>query len=409
MSTSDSEMAGILSKKPPGEWAQRDLAQKQEVLKALYDNTDKLSPEDKAGLIAFLAGCLGKEETELSELFDRVSTTDRSPEGFEGFRSFFQALKPLDAKLIPFNCEEIKSVFNPWPPSITAQRLPVNAQALLGEYLHDSDIPAAISVSDTHQMIHIASSDADGKPNIYPIHSVAKVFTGVLAIMMVHEKPDGEHSILPEDNLDLPIKAQLAPDVWALLPSTIQVHLESNNVTLRQLMTHRSGLGDYGYDPGTGTYRDKLEAGENPDVSEIKDFLRFAEDKIYPVDERPHYSNLGMTLVGLAVEQAYQTYQKEHPTLSLPPLNFFGILKHFVLDDAGMTDFFERAPMDDEHTVQINPADKAALGWVGGPAGGYWTTTDDLVTFGQWLYEKCQDPTFLDLIVRHGEEFYDKN
>ena len=32
MSTSDSEMAGILSKKPPGEWAQRDLAQKQSCL-----------------------------------------------------------------------------------------------------------------------------------------------------------------------------------------------------------------------------------------------------------------------------------------------------------------------------------------------------------------------------------------
>ena len=39
-------------------------------------------------------------------------------------------------------------------------------------------------------------------------------------------------------------------------------------------------------------------------------------------------------------------------------------------------------------------------------AGGYWTTTDDLVKFGQWLYEKCQVPTFRDLIEQHGEEFY---
>lgn len=72
-----------------------------------------------------------------------------------------------------------------------------------------------------------------------------------------------------------------------------------------------------------------------------------------------------------------------------------------------MTNFFEKAPKDDTVlTVQTNPNDKAASGWVGGPAGGYWTTTDDLVKFGRWLHEKCQDPTFRTLVERHGEEFY---
>ena len=85
------------------------------------------------------------------------------------------------------------------------------------------------------------------------------------------------------------------------------------------------------------------------------------------------------------------------------------MLKHFVLDDAEMTNFFERAPVDDEHTVRTNPADKAALGWVVGPAGGYWTTIEDLVKFGQWLYEQCKDPAFHDLIERHVEEFYNKD
>lgn len=189
----------------------------------------------------------GKEETELNELFDKVSTTGRSPEGFDDLRGFFQTLKPLDAMLIPFNCETIKIVFNPWPSSNTAQRLPKNGSVLLEEYLRDSVIPAAVSFNDAHRMIHIASSDVDGKPNVYPIHSVAKVFTGVLAILMIHEKPDEEHSILPETDVDLPIKDQLAPDVWSLLPPSIQDHLERNHITLRQLMTHRSGLGDYAH------------------------------------------------------------------------------------------------------------------------------------------------------------------
>lgn len=425
MPTSNAEITHPLSRKHPGEWAQRDLDQKQEILKALYDNIDKLSPEDKANNVGFLASCLREEHTkesqekkekEVNELFDETAS-------FEDFRDFFQALKPLDAKLIPFNCKMIKMVVNPWPTSNATQRLPENGSILLEEYLQDSAIPAAVSVSDAHRTIHIAASEVDKKPNVYPIHSVAKVFTGVLAIRMLHEKPDGKHSILSEASMDKPIKELLSTEAWDLLakggevPSPLQTHLEVNHVTLRQLMTHQSGLGDYGYDSGTGTYRDTLERGEAawavraPVVREIRDFLQFSEDKTYPVGEF-HYSNLGITLAGLAVENAYKTYQDTHPELSLRPLNFFGMLEHYILKPAKMKNFFERAPVGDEHTVQTNPADKAALGWVGGPAGGYWTTTDDLVKFGQWLYEKCTDPkdrTFKDLIERHGEEFYDKD
>ncbi|WP_131775118.1 serine hydrolase domain-containing protein [Legionella anisa] len=403
MSTSNEEMAGLLSIKTPGKWAQKDLVQKQEILRSLYNNIDKLSPADKEGLVGYLAVCLKKDKEEVRALFESVSETERSIEGFEEFEVFFQELKPLDAKVIPFNCPDIG--FNPWPELSEGQYLPESSSILLEEYLEDSDIAAAVSASDAYQIAHVAAADVDGRPNVYPIHSVAKVFTGVLAIMMMHEKPDGEHSIVPEANLDLPIKGQLDPEAWALLPDNIRAHLERNNVTLGQLMTHKGGVGDYGYDSGTGTYRERLEAGELPEVIQISDFLQFAEDKTYPVGQF-HYSNLGITLVGLAVENAYRTYRESYHALPLPPLNFFAMLKHFVLDDAKMTNFFERAPMDSEHTVLTNPADKAALGWVGGPAGGYWTTTDDLVKFGQWLYKKCQDATFRDLIQQYGEEFY---
>ena len=383
----------------PGEWAQQDLVQKSAILQLLYSKIGELNTDDKEGLIGFLASCLAKKSTkeEIDTLFSKASKKELTVEEFE---HFFESLKPLDAKLISREALGI----NPWPNSNTAQHFPEHGQALLEEYMIDSDISAALSFRNAEgQSIDIASS------NVYPIHSVAKVFTGVMALMMVHEKPakpDDENSILPEANLDLPIKAQLDPDVWALLPHAVQEHIESNNVTLRQVMTHQSGLGDYGYDSGTGTYRDKLESGEVPTISEISDFLQFAEEKTYPAGKF-HYSNLGITLTGLVVENAYKTYQDTHPKLLLPPLNFFGMLKHYVLDPANMTNFFEKAPKDDTVlTVQTNPNDKAAPGWVGGPAGGYWTTTDDLVKFGQWLYEKCQDSTFRTLVERHGEEFY---
>ena len=402
----------------PGEWAQQDLIQKSAILQTLYSKIDDLSTDDKEGLIDYLAACLVekpiKEEIEalkgeIDALFGKASKKELT---YQEFEDFFKLLKPLDAKLLPFNCEALG--IKPWPNSKTARHFPEHAQASLEEYISDSDIPAALSFRNSEgQSIDIAPS------NVYPIHSVAKVFTGVIALMMVHEKPDGENSILPKANLraqldpddpdDPPIKSikeQLDLDAWALLPPAVQTHIESNNITLRQVMTHLSGLGDYGYDLGTGTYRDKLERGDAPVVSEVRDFLPFAEEKTYTVGEF-HYSNLGITLAGLAVEHAYKTYQDIHPELSLPPLNFFRMLKNYILNPANMTNFFERAPKDNAVlSVQTNPDDKAAPDWVGGPAGGYWTTTEDLVKFGQWLHEKCQDPTFRDLIDQHGDEFY---
>ena len=272
----------------PGEWAQQDLIQKSAILQTLYSKIDDLSTDDKEGLIGFLAGCLGKNSTkeEIDTLFSNASKKELTVQEFE---HFFESLKPLDAKLIPFNCEALG--INPWPNSKISQHFPKHGQALLEEYMIDSDISAALSFRNAEgQSIDIASS------NVYPIHSVAKVFTGVMALMMVHEKPDGENSILPEASLDKPIKELLSTEAWHLLakkgeePPVLQTHLEDNHVTLRQVMTHKSGLGDYGYDSGTGTYRDKLESGEAPVVSEVKDFLQFAEEKTYPVGKF-HYSN----------------------------------------------------------------------------------------------------------------------
>jgi len=244
--------------KPLGEWAQKDLEQKQEILRALYNNIDELK-EDKVALVKFLAECLGKEPHEVNELFSRVSDKACSLKEFE---SFFELLKPLNAKQIPLNCDAVCSSFNPWPKPTATQYLPPNSQALLEEYMLDSGIPSALSVSDSQQTICIGSADVDGKPNVYPIHSVAKVLTGIMTLMMMKEKPDGENYILPQATLDKPIDELLDKDAWDLLPKKLQTHLQTKRITLKQLMTHDSGLGDYGYDRNTGTYRDKLEAGE---------------------------------------------------------------------------------------------------------------------------------------------------
>lgn len=43
---------------------------------------------------------------------------------------------------------------------------------------------------------------------------------------------------------------------------------------------------------------------------------------------------------------------------------------------------------------------------VGCPAGGYFSTTEDLCRFGSWISLECQDPEFMKLVERYGGEFY---
>lgn len=158
------------------------------------------------------------------------------------------------------------------------------------EHIQDTGIPGAISLGNTKgEAIQVDQRD------IYPIHSVAKILTGVLTMTMMHEKPDGTHPILPKDNVDKSIKDQITPNAWSKLPASVQSHLDSKHITLQQLMTHKGA----------------------------------------------------------------------HHELALERRNFFGLFKTFILDKAGMSDFFETTPLDSHYTVQTNPIDTVALSWVG--------------------------------------------
>lgn len=43
---------------------------------------------------------------------------------------------------------------------------------------------------------------------------------------------------------------------------------------------------------------------------------------------------------------------------------------------------------------------------MGGPAGCYWATVEDLSKFSMWLYERSKQPAFMELIKKYGQEFY---
>jgi len=132
-----------------------------------------------------------------------------------------------------------------------------------------------------------------------------------------------------------------------------------------------------------------------PVIKQVTDFLPFVENKTYPIGKE-RYSNVGLLLVGFAIEQAYE--RKFNKTVG-----YNDILLQYIIKKVGMPSFSFGKPKNGEYNLE----DPIAPYLVGSPAGGYWTTAEDLTKFGQWLYKKSiSDPAFKTLIDKYGQEFY---
>jgi len=218
------------------------------------------------------------------------------------------------------------------------------------------------------------------QPNVpYAIHSVGKVFTGVLMLKLI------EKGIISKESIDQPIKDHISETVWKQLPEKVKIHLEENGITLRQVMTHRGGLGDYLPD-----YTNAIAEENIPKINQPEDFIPYIDnfgDK--EAINKDVYSNVGILLVGLAIKHACkdQDYNK--------------ILEEHLLDDVGITCL----PHKPDNGV-YNLGDKIAPHIVGGPSGGYWMTVEDLAKFGKWLYEEYKKPEFEKIMREYGKEFY---
>ncbi len=108
------------------------------------------------------------------------------------------------------------------------------------------------------------------------------------------------------------------------------------------------------------------------------------------------YSNVGILLVGLAIEHAYhlETENNKH---------YQEILDEFIIKSANMTIFSSQRPQNGQYNIN----DPFSQYIVGSPAGAYWTTAEDLQKFGSWLIQKCnKDSEFMRLLEKYGSEFY---
>lgn len=267
--------------------------------------------------------------------------------------------------------------------------------ASLRYYMQSAELSAAISVVTPHTQETMASANIDAS-RTFTICSVGKVFTGVLMLKML------QAGIISEDMLD---RKPPPLDENVLEQLSQEVCAQLKECTLRDLMLHKSGLGNH-----LQGYVDAIK--ESRDLSNIKsptDVLQFAEKKIYPLDqtdhvsgEHMHYSNLGIILVGLAIEHSY----KKHFGSSKP---YNDILHEYIINadtgGAGLDSFSVCNPGNGI----TNPTDDIAPQMVGDPSGGYWLTVGDLGKFGNWLVEEAKNMAFKKLLENYGREFYNRS
>ena len=238
--------------------------------------------------------------------------------------------------------------------------------AFIAHELEDKGIPAlSIVVVDSDGTAWSAGygdADATGKTRVSPstvyrVASVSKLFTA-LAVMQLVEKG--------ELDLDAPVLS------W--IPSFQPENPFGTAITLRQLLSHRSGLVR---EPPVGHYFDPT----SPPLTAVIESLNETRLIVAP-ESRTKYSNAAVSVAGYIVAQATGIPFEDHVQAAL-------------IDPMGLekTSFRPREDLKDElgigymwryDTADLSEAPVFELGI--GPAANLYTTTHDLAQFITTLF-----------------------
>ena len=255
-------------------------------------------------------------------------------------------------------------------PSAYAE-IALQLTALIEHEMRDKAIPAiAIGLVDGDQTVWARGFGAADSPTateanantLFRIGSVSKLFTDI-GIMQLVEKG--------QLDLDQPIERYL-PDFKPANPF-------GGAVTLRQLMSHRSGLTR---EPPVGNYFDPSDSSLAHTVASLSTTALW-----YPPGQRTKYSNAGIATVGYLLERR-------------SGIPFATYLQKAVVDPMGLrSSAFEPTPAlgprlakatmwtYDERTF---PAPTFGLGT--SPAGSMYSTVNDLARFAQILFGRGAGP-----------------
>lgn len=176
--------------------------------------------------------------------------------------------------------------------------------------------------------------------------------------------------------------------------STYPDGVVAKKITIHQLLTHTSGLGDF-FKPAFFEHREKYVALSSYVPLFSNDSLLFRPGTHWT------YSNAGYILLGLVIEK-------------LSSETYFDYVQHHICDPAGMTStgFFERDAVmpnraigytheeDDRNHKMPRQANTAMLPIKGSSAGGGYSTTHDLFLFEQALTtNRLLTKKFTDIVM----------
>lgn len=369
-----------------GKWRAAERQEVRAVAEKYWEKcVDGQSNNDHAGLLSFLKSCGKYCPATPTGIAEDIQAAIRNNDKAQ-FVALFDKLEMWQAGQI--NHVEGLNAFSPPLPRDTNKTTftPADIQEVR-QYMKDSGFSGVVSISDKTGTHTLTSKDINSNTP-FAMHSIGKVFTGVLVLKMIQE------GILSEKALHEPV--QLDPVVFSKLPETVKEHLTKNGApTLLDLMLHQSGLGDYlsGYVSAIGT---AIQTGASiPAVGVPEDFLKYADAAITPLKKgETHYSNLGILLVGLSVQHMYNQAKGANKS-------YHELLNEVIVGPAKLTTFSEKMP---EGAI-YNERDAVAPHIAGGPAGGYWISAEDLMRFGKWTVAQGQNARFNELLKNYGGEF----
>lgn len=197
---------------------------------------------------------------------------------------------------------------------------------------------------------------------VYRVGSVSKLFTDIAIMQLVEQG-----------------KLDLDAPVQEYLPGFHPNNPYDTAITLRQLMTHRSGLVR---ESPVGNYFDPTE----PSLSKTVESLN-RTSLVYPPNTRTKYSNAAIAVVGAVLERQQDTSHSEH-------------VRRSILEPLKMT--------DSSFTANPTIAKHVATGWMRtydgrrfeapdfplgtGPAGNLYSNVLDLSKFLGCLFDEGQIP-----------------
>lgn len=227
------------------------------------------------------------------------------------------------------------------------------------------------------------------RDDVWRIASVTKVVTAAIVLRLAHDKT-----------------LSLDATVGSLIPDVMP---RAANVTVRQLLTHTSGIPDYAADPvdplqvSAGLLRDRLSVPRT-----VEGQLKAADNGDWTTGDRSthRYSNTNYVLLGLILEKVTgRSYHDLVDALIIGPLR----LRRTGFPDAvgrlpapRLTAYVPGDGPEGPFTDQTRPVDVTEHTYFLGADGGLYSSVDDLSRMldALWNYEIVDDHTFQSMFER---------